>query len=118
MTRRVVKARPDDELYVLWDEPQQMPFRWWDAGSRCVFSRDWPHPDVSRPEMDRADLLGSSIAEAPAWRQCVPIGWNGADVHRGLLPHALLLDFAVMLRYASVDHAATLVHRYGALVPR
>lgn len=114
----VVKARPDDELYVLWDERQQMPFRWWDAASHCVFSRELPHRRVVPAEMDRADLLGSSIAEAPAWRRCVPIGWNGADVNRGLLPHALLLDFTVMLRYATVDHAATLVHRYGALVPR
>ena len=111
----VLKARPDDELYVVWDTIEQMPWRWW-AGGVAWFSRaeDWAGPAL----LDRADLLGSSAAEAPCWSACLPVAWAMNDLHRGLLPWSLLLDFAVLVSAKRHDHAAQLVTRYGALVPR
>lgn len=102
----VLKAEPGDQLYVLWDDASRMPAA-------------WSVPELlPQAEVARADLLGSSLAEAPTWHTCVALGWNGRDLHGGLLPHRLLLDFALLFLCGQVDHAAGLVDRYGALVPR
>lgn len=98
----VVKAEPDDELYLLWSTYDDMPLDWWDDGFN-VFTRETyrqlacpPHRRFEDRWLDHADATGTSFGGDAQWGKRMVVA-GMADVHHRWLSHCDALIFTLLL---------------------